>query len=207
MCHRSTSQAHQYFGVFAAVVIVVLGISACTTRPRVVPQTLAPEVATPPPTASVSVLAGQPTSSATVTASGPNAKAAIADWEEMFRVTQSYEYVKANGRPDDRAWWVEQAQRFYMSRARAEFLQQIELAFRPDVPATLGFIEKARYTVQVQACSSDTDCVLQVSIQSGVYWAYDVRQKSWHEANLIEPRVWQVPMRYDPDSGRWKIVK
>jgi hypothetical protein len=132
-------------------------------------------------------------------------KAVVADWEEMFRVTQSYEYVKANGRPDDKEWWIEQAKRFYIGRARAVQQQQIELMFWQGARMTLGFIQDARYIVEVQNCPSATECTLQVRMQSGKYWAYDISQKSWSEAGPVEPVTRTVSMRYDSTAGRWMV--
>jgi len=132
-------------------------------------------------------------------------EAVIADWEEMFRTTQSYEYVKANGRPDDKEWWTEQAKRFYVGRARAVQQQQIELMFWPGARMTPGFIQDARYVVEVQNCPSATECALQVRVQSGKYWAYDISRKSWNEAGPVEPVTGTVSMRYDSTAGRWMI--
>jgi hypothetical protein len=162
-------------------------------------------MSTPTP-ASTATLEQRTTPTATAQASpAQDNQAVITNWEEMFRFTQSYEYVKANGRPDDKAWWVEQAKRFYIGRARAEQLQQIEQMFQPNVAGVPGFIGNARYTVEVQGCSSSTECVLRINVQGGEYWAFDIGQKRWNEANPVEPAVWVVTMRYDPTTGRWKI--
>jgi hypothetical protein len=205
MRHSPISQSHQYLGAVVAVVVVMLGVSACTTRPQVVSQASKPDGATPSPTASSPALTGQGKISADASSSDPRAIAVIADWEEMFRNTQSYEYVKANGRPDDKAWWIEQAKRFYIGRARIEYVEQINMMFMPDVPSAPGFLSEARYTAQVKSCSSTTECMVQVNLESGKYWAYDIRQKSWREANPAQPTAWMIAMQYDPASNHWKI--
>jgi hypothetical protein len=195
-----------------ALVWVAWSVSACKMAPSTTPSL----VVTPTPALSGSVTTPAPAPTATpekpaavaTTIKAPPesvGKAVVADWEEMFRVTQSYEYVSANGRPDDKEWWIEQAKRFYIGRVRAEQLQQIEMMFKPDVPGSLGFIQDARYTVEVQNCSSATECVLQVRVQSGRYWAYDIHQKNWNAANPVEPAVWIVPMRYDSTTEHWKV--
>jgi hypothetical protein len=135
----------------------------------------------------------------------PVKQAVLADWEEMFRTTQSYEYVKANGRPDDKTWWIEQAKRFYIGRARANYVEQINMMFRPDVPSAPGFLGNARYKAEVQSCSSETDCMVQVNLESGTYWAYDIRQKAWQAANPAEPITWTITMQYNPDSKHWMV--
>ena len=132
-------------------------------------------------------------------------EAVIADWEEMFRTTQSYENVKANGRPDDKTWWVEQAKRFYIGRARVNYVEQINMMFRPDVPSAPGFLGNARYKAAVQSCSSVTECMVQVNLESGTYWAYDIRQKVWQEANPAQPITWTIAMQYSPDSKHWMV--
>ena len=176
--------------------LTALCISGCAAPVSPTPTAI---VVTPMPAKSSTLAATITTPSAPVT------QTVIVEWEEMFRVTKNYEYVKTNGRPGDKEWWIEQAKRFYIGRARAEQLQQIEMMFKPDVPGSLGFIQDARYTVEVQNCSSATECVLQVRVQSGQYWAYDIHQKNWNEANPVEPAVWIIPMRYDSTTGHWKV--
>jgi hypothetical protein len=132
-------------------------------------------------------------------------QAVVADWEEMFRSTQSYEYVKANGRPGDKTWWIEQAKRFYIGRARANYVEQINMMFTPDVPSAPGFLGNARYTAAVKSCPSETECVVQVNLESGTYWAYDIRQQVWQQANPAQPITWTITMQYNPDSKRWVV--
>ena len=133
-------------------------------------------------------------------------KAAVADWEEMFRTFNSYENVKANGRPSDKAWWIEQARRFLIGKALADQLEYIEFLFSPRSLGRLpAFIEDAAYTAQVQSCSSSTECTVLVRLQSGRFMMYDVHRKNWSQADPVEPAEWTVPMQYDPAASHWKI--
>jgi len=98
----------------------MLAAALCVSGCSALPATPTPTViaATPTPPKSPAPAAAIPTPSAPVT------QTVVAEWEEMFRVTQSYEYVKSNGRPDDKEWWIEQAKRFYCSTASAESVTQ-----------------------------------------------------------------------------------
>ena len=81
-------------------------LSACTINqiPTPAALTVAPtRSAVPVPVSTTPA----PSALASRSAVDPVKQAVLADWEEMFRTTQSYEYVKANGRPDDKAWWIE----------------------------------------------------------------------------------------------------
>jgi len=194
-----------------ALVLAVLSVSACNATP--IAETS--PVVTPTPALSDKVISPtlapttMPEKSTVVVTVKPSAdsagEAVIADWEEMFRTTQSYEYVKANGRPDDKTWWVEQAKRFYIGRARVNYVEQINMMFRPDVPSAPGFLGNARYKAAVQSCSSVTECMVQVNLESGTYWAYDIRQKVWQEANPAQPITWTIAMQYSPDSKHWMV--
>jgi hypothetical protein len=194
-----------------ALVLAVLSVSACSS---------APLIATPPvatqtpvlfdkvisPTLAPTTMPEKSTVVVTVKPSADSAReAVVADWEEMFRTTQSYESVKANGQPGDKNWWIEQSKRFYTGRALALRLQYIDQVFMPGTLSVPGLIENAHYTVEFQGCSSSAECALQVRMQSGQYWVYDVRGKSWNKANSVKPVTWSVSMRYDPVTGHWKI--
>ena len=133
-------------------------------------------------------------------------EAAVADWEEMFRTTSRLEYVKANGQPGDKNWWIEQSKRFYAGKALTAQLQHIEQVFnsKPEGVAP-GFIENASYTLQVESCSSDNECTILIHVQGGKLWSYDLGHKKWIEGGSIaEPFDWVFLMRYDPASGHWK---
>jgi hypothetical protein len=194
-----------------ALVLAVLSVSACSTAPL----TVTSPVATPTlalsgklisPTLTPTTMPEKSTVVVTVKPSAdPVREAVVADWEEMFRTTQSYEYVKANGRPDDKTWWIEQAKRFYIGRARANYVEQINMMFRPDVPSAPGFLGNARDKAAVQSCPSVTECVVQVNLESGTYWAYDIRQQVWQQANPAQPITWTIAMQYNPDLKRWMI--
>ncbi len=135
-------------------------------------------------------------------------QAIIADWEEMFRAINSYESVSASGRPDEKGWWVEQFNRFYTDEGLAAQLQSVGQMFAPGAMSAPGFIEKAQYTVEVSGCASDVECTLKVHIQSGLFWAFDIGSKSWHQANEIqEPVDWTFSMRYDSSAGSWKVSR
>jgi hypothetical protein len=178
-------------------------LSACSTHQIPTPEALTATQNSTPVSAPLS--SSVPATVAPQFTADPLKQAVLADWEEMFRSTQSYEFVKANGRPDDKAWWIEQAQRFYIGRARVTYVEQINTMFMPDVPSAPGFLGEARYTAQVQSCASATECVVQVNLESGKYWAYDIRQKAWGEANPVQPTVWTIAMQYDPRSKHWMI--
>ncbi len=129
-----------------------------------------------------------------------------ADWEEMFRSMNSYESVKTNGRPGEKAWWIEQANKFYTGPALKDWLQGIEEWFSPNAtPGTPGFVENAHYSTQVTRCASDTECTLRVVLQSGQFWAYNISTQVWVRANAIQPSDSLVLMQYDTAAGRWKI--
>jgi hypothetical protein len=185
-------------------VVCLAFLAACSIHqnpPPAVPTVTPTLIAAPVPVSSTPA----PAALASRSAVDPVKQAVLADWEEMFRTTQSYEYVQANGRPDDKAWWIEQARRFYIGRARAVQQQQIESMFWQGARMAPGFIQDARYIVEVQNCPSATECALQVRMQSGKYWAYDISQKSWSEAGPVEPVTRTVSMRYDSTAGRWMV--
>ena len=124
----------------------------------------------------------------------------------MFRTRTRYEYIKANSQINDKAWWIEQARRFYTGTALNQELQNIEFMFSPrSLGRAFAFIENAEYAVQLQSCASGTECTLQVSLQDGKFWAYDVHYKTWAEANPVTPSEWTVNMQFDPAAGHWKI--
>jgi len=130
----------------------------------------------------------------------------MADWEEMFRTTSRLEYVKANGQPGDKNWWIEQSKRFYAGKALTAQLQHIEQMFnsKPEAVAP-GFVENVSYTLQVESCSSDNECTMLIHVQGGKLWSYDLGHKKWIEGGSItEPFDWVFLMRYDPASGHWK---
>lgn len=188
-------------GVVLALGVLVLAVMAYRTV----------SVSPPPPVTATAVagraIASPPPVSATPAGEqlaqiGP---AVIADWEAMFRATQSYESVHAEGRPGDKAWWTGQVKRFYTGRALSGQLQYLDEVFRPASMAAPGFIEGARYSAEVTGCSSAVECTLKVNLQAGKFWAYHVRTQSWSEANAIEPTEWVIPMQYDPVAEHWKI--
>jgi hypothetical protein len=179
--------------------------SACATAPTATP---AAATLTPVPIASPSAAApaSVPATAASGASSDQIAKAVIADWEEMFRTRNCYEYIKTNGQINDKAWWIEQARRFYTGTALNQELQNIEFMFSPrSLGRAFAFIENAQYTVQLQSCASSTECTLQISLQDGKFWAYDVHYKTWAEANPVTPSEWTVNMQFDPAAGHWKI--
>jgi hypothetical protein len=179
--------------VLVAMLALVIFASACATGP----SPLAPTVPASP--AETPVIE-------TATVSDRVGKAVIADWEEMFITTQSYEYAAKNAQVGDKAWWTEQIPHFYSGKSLADQQQNIEFMFSPrSLGRALAFLENARYTAQLQNCTSDTDCTLQIHLQSGQYWAYDTHYKRWTKANTAEPVDWTVPMQYDPAAGHWKI--
>ena len=191
------------FKVLLTLLLSALLISACAALPmNVTPSPILTETLpapTVPPQSTAATPAAAPTSNQTATA-------VIADWEEMFRTTNGYEYVKANGKPNDKAWWIEQIKRFYTGAALARELQRVEYMFTPrSLGNAFAFVENANYTVQVQSCASDTECTLHVSLQSGKFWAYDPLYKRWSEANPVTPSDWTVTLQYDPAAGHWKI--
>ena len=57
------------------------------------------------------------------------------------------------------------------------------MMFGPDVPSAPGFLGNARYKAAVQSRPLVTECIVQVNLESGTYWAYDIRQKAWQQAN------------------------
>jgi hypothetical protein len=200
-----------------ALVLAVLNVSACNTTPLTATSPIAtitpalygnvvPPSSTLAATPGISPVATITANPSPAAAAGAAGKAAIADWEEMFRTTQSYEYAQVNGQPGDKKWWTEQARRFYSGKALANQLQLIEFVFSPrSAGMTPGFVENAHYTVQVEGCSSNTDCTLKIHMQEGKYFAYDISRKTWNEANPVEPSDWTVSMRYDPAIGHWRI--
>jgi hypothetical protein len=191
------------FKVLLTLLLSALLISACAALPVNVTPAPLPTGTLPVPAAPPQPATASPAAAPT---SNQAATAVIADWEEMFRTTNGYEYVKANGKPDDKAWWIEQIKRFYTGAALAQELQHIEYMFTPrSLGNAFAFIENANYTVQVQSCASDTECTLQVSLQGGKFWAYEALYKRWTEANQITPSDWTVTLQYDPAAGHWKI--
>ena len=87
-------------------VVCLVFLSACSLNQITTPavHTVAPTLtAAPLPVSSTPA----PSALAPRSAVDPVKQAALADWEEMFRTTLSYEYVQANGRTDDKAWWIE----------------------------------------------------------------------------------------------------
>ena len=172
-------------------------VSACAVAPA--PSQTGTLVPATPPQSATAIPSAVPTSNQTP-------QAAIADWEEMFRTRNCYECIKANGQINDKAWWIEQARRFYTGTALNRELQDIEFMFSPrSLGRALAFIENAKYAVQLQSCASSTDCTLQVSIQDGKFWAYDVHYRTWAEANPVTPSEWTVNMQFDPAADHWKI--
>lgn len=216
--HRSSkSQAPLRLGIlFSAIIFVILLLTIFTYKPT--PASIAPaatlsatsaagNTSTPVPNQTAMATQTPPLVNAAQPPSPEVSKAVIADWEEMFQATNNYENVSANGRPGDQAWWTEQANRFYTGSALVSQLQYIESMFHPPsaVGVSPGFIQEARYTPQVVSCSSASECTLQVSMQSGTFWVYDIRHNRWTSANPIEPSIWTVQMQYDPASGHWKV--
>jgi len=186
------------------LVLLLLCASACNTTPTAP----ALSTATMPPEPTLTPTRSEPTSTPAADASPDEiSKAVIADWEEMFRTMSTYEYVSTEGKPGDKTWWTTQAQRFYTGQALATQLERIDFMFSPrSVGQSPGFIENAHYTVKLVTCSSDTECELDIQMQSGKFWTYEVHYKKWGEANTIEtPFSLKASMQYDPTKDRWKI--
>jgi hypothetical protein len=196
-----------------ALVLTVLSVSACSTAPL----TATSPVATPTQALSGKLISPAPTpttlleQSTVIVTVKPSAdsihEAVVTDWEELFRTTSRLEYVKANGRPSDKNWWLEQSQRFYAGKALTAQLQHIEQMFSSKSEGVVpGFIEGARYSPQVESCSSDDECTMLIHVQGGKLWSYDLGHKKWIEGGSItEPFDWVFSMQYDSASGHWKV--
>ena len=132
-------------------------------------------------------------------------KSITASWDEVYKAVYDYQNVKANGKPGDKTWWINQVNRFFVGAERDSRLQGIESWFKPDSADSPGFIENGRYTVNVEKCTLDTECVLKVQLQSGQAWAYNVGAKAWTKANALQPAdLVTGAVQYDLASGRWK---
>jgi hypothetical protein len=181
-------------------------LSACSINqiPTPAARTVTPTLtAAPVPVSSTPA----PATLASRSAVDPVKQALLADWEELFRMTSRLEYVKANGRPSEKNWWIEQSKRFYAGKALTAQLQHIEQMFnsKPEGVAP-GFIENASYAPQVESCSSDNECTVLIHVQGGKVWSYDLGHKKWIEGGSItEPFDWVFSMQYDPASGHWKV--
>ncbi len=174
------------------------------------PQATATATATPSPTMSATVTrtAGIPWAGK-VTPGQPVPDEVIqsitASWDEMYRALYDYQSVKANGQPSDQAWWTEQVKRFFIGAAMADWQTSVEDWFKSGATGGPGCIENGRYTLTVKQCTSDTECVLEINVQSGQWWAYDVAEKQFSKANVVKPFQWRVVMQYDVASGQWKF--
>jgi len=128
-----------------------------------------------------------------------------ASWQELYTALYDYSSVKTNGKPDDKTWWTDQVKRFFTSPALAERLQNIEGWFKSSAMGGPGFIENGVYTLNVKSCSSDTECLLEIHVQSGRWWAYDVAKKQFSKANAVKPFQWNAVMQYDAPNARWQF--
>jgi hypothetical protein len=132
-------------------------------------------------------------------------KSITAGWGEIYKAVYDYPSVKANGRPGDKAWWTKQIERFFTGAARQEWQPRIESWFKPGSTGGPGFIENGMYTFSVKSCMSDTECALDINLQSGQWWTYDIPNQQFGRANALQPFQWRLVMQYDQAAGQWKI--
>jgi len=62
-----------------------------------------------------------------------------------------------------------------------------------------------RVKAAVQSCPSVSECIMQVNLESGIYWTDDIRQKVRQQANLARPITRTSAMQYNPDSKHWMV--
>ncbi len=134
-------------------------------------------------------------------------KSITASWDEMYKSLYDYQGIKANGKPGDKTWWIKQNRRFLAGAALDTQLQTVESWFKPGTTNGPGFIEKGVYVLNVKSCSSATECVLEINVQSGQWWAYSVADQQFSLANVVTPFQWLSVMQYDPAAGRWKFAE
>ncbi len=134
-------------------------------------------------------------------------KSITANWDEMYKTLYDYQGIKANGKPGDKTWWIEQNRRFLAGAALDTQLQTIESWFKPGTTNGPGSIEKGVYVLNVKSCSSATECALEINVQSGQWWAYSVADQQFSSANVVTPFQWRSVMQYDPAAGRWKFAE
>ena len=137
---------------------------------------------------------------------GEVTRAIKADWEEIYHTINDYSIAKSNSKLNDKTWWIEQGKRSFLGADLQDWFQQIDGWFKKNSDSSPGFLENGRYTLQVERCDSDTKCYLQVHIESGQFWTYDITAQKWIKANLIKPTdAWSGWMQYDLSDSRWKI--